>query len=1102
MLFFSLVFIFFNVYKEKKLLAKYFLQENEKNNLNYNYNLIQNDNNSFYIKNSYFLYEIFLSEDEFIYNKIKTYKNNKTSLIQVNTQETISPFISYYNEDYLDINLYFNNNSMVNITPEINEYSNLKLKFISLESNKLLTLWVNNEENKNYIKYDNIINNNLINICPLSQLNFTNKIHSFSFITETDYYLFIIEHERDKNNLTKTELITLNYKECSTNYPKNFISRIMVHNISQLISNTILLINKNKFVLNCYIYYNKENLLLFECQHIYLLNVSGYYLPDINKIIYKTSEIDKNINYIKLVNLSDVYLAVVTNIGFYLFRIIEYKTEFFFLGEGPVYDTNKENVEVFFYKYVDWYFKDILFINERWFVQVLKQFKENNEIIIKLYDIFGEDENEEDFECPNYNNNKTFNLYEDYNISEIYFNQKFIDNYFIKIKSNLKFGKFNFGDDYLNKNIEIRNLIYFVIEYTELSQFDLKFDLINKYNNKNDIKNCKIKILLNTSENFFSLNSDENILKYKKILKYYLNSSDNNNNNNNLNENNKISSSYNFDLNNSEFMLSIYSSKKCKKENFYSSNNNKLPFISIENEDNNKINDENNNEYYIMEIVNKNNMYELNYSFINNENKEIDKNKLNIIIYYPIIINYEENYNNENIINKIISCDSNFSFYNISLDFYTNPCYILNNNLSLSLNSRRNLFLYNLSKCPNGSEFINYFSDYNIIGCSFYNNFNDNVVLSNKNNYYYHNNINNDIFETKIDNKFDILKCKNSFKLFSNINLLNVIILLITGIILLSYLYFIIYFLGYKINKYKFLNEIFINIIKEKKFFTKNNFHSFSIKTDLKINNQNSNETNKTKNSFNPFLIEKFKKEKNNTLNSKNKKSNLENEKNLNLLNSKIPKKLKIIIKNLNINKDFRNSFDKRIFIVYFCDIISEKIFILSVFLSNNILYPLNIKLMNNLFIINLIIFLNSFFYSKKIFHSIIIGLFNYFILISLNFLFNFYDYLKFNKQYDNNKYNFEKYSFNIKLKSFLTFLIIMVCNILMWIYIVIFGNIHRNYDNSHKIIIIYYSLSSILTIIILQILICILSTLFRYCSNKNNNFLIKISLIFYSLFL
>ena len=312
--------------------------------------------------------------------------------------------------------------------------------------------------------------------------------------------------------------------------------------------------------------------------------------------------------------------------------------------------------------------------------------------------------------------------------------------------------------------------------------------------------------------------------------------------------------------------------------------------------------------------------------------------------------------------------------------------------------------------------------------------------------------------------------------------------------ILLSYLYFIIYFLGYKINKYKFLNEIFINIIKEKKFYIKNNFHSFSIKTDLKINNQNSNESNKKL--FNPFLIEKIKKEKSNTKNNKN----LQNEKNL--LNSKIPKKLKIIIKNLNINKEFRNNFDNRNFIIYFCDIISEKIFILSIFLSNNILYPLNIKLMNNLFIINLIIFLNSFFYSKKILHSIIIGIFNYLILISLNSLFNFYDYLKFNKKYDNNKYNFEKYSFNIKLKSFLTFLIIMVCNILMWIYIVIFGNVHRNYDNSQKIIIIYYSLSSILTIIILQILICILSTLFRYCSNKNNNFLIKISLIFYSLFL
>ena len=1078
MFFFTLIILYVNITKEIKFLGKYLIKENE-NNLIYNYNLIQKDNESFYIKNSYFLYEIFLTEDEFIYNKIKTYKNNKTFLIQVNTQEKINPFISYYNDDYLDINLHFNNNSIFNITPEKTFlYKNLSLKFISLESNKLLSLWINNEQNKNYILYDNIINNKIKNICPLSQLNFNNKIHCMSLITETDYYLFIYEHERDENNLTKTELITLNYKECSINYPKNFAPKILVNNIKKLISNTILLINKNKFALNCYLYYNKENKYLFECQHIYILNVSGYYLPDINNVIYTTSEVNKNINYIKLVNLSDVYVAVLTNIGFYLFRIVEYKIEYFFLGEGPVYDTNKKNVEVFFYKYDDWYYKEILFINERHFVQVLKEFKESNEIVIKLYDIFGEDEIDEnliEFECNNNNNNNIlFNLYVDYNISEIYFKKNYVENYFINIKSKLNFGKFNV-EDYLNKNIEINSLIYYVIEYTELNQFELKYDLISKYNNKYDIKNCKMKIMLNSSENFFSLNINENILKYKKILKYYFNSS-------NINE-----YYYNFDLNNSEYVLSIYSSKKCKKENFYlKSNNNKIPFISIENENENNSNVEknnNNSEYFIMEIINKNNMYELNYSFINKENNEIENNKLNIIIYYPIIINYKENYNNENLINKIISYDSNFPFYNISLDFYTNPCYTLNNNLTLSLDTRREIFLYNLSKCPNGSKFIKYYSDYNIIECSIFNN----NILNN-------NNVNNEKFETKNINKFDILKCKNSFNLFSKINLLNFIIFIITGMILLSYLYFIIYFLGYKINKYKFLNEIFINIIKEKKFYIKNNFHSFSIKTDLKINNQNSNESNKKL--FNPFLIEKIKKEKNNTKNNKN----LQNEKNL--LNSKIPKKLKIIIKNLNINKEFRNNFDNRNFIIYFCDIISEKIFILSIFLSNNILYPLNIKLMNNLFIINLIIFLNSFFYSKKILYSIIIGIFNYFILISLNLLFNFYDYLKFNKKYDNNKYNFEKYSFNIKLKSFLTFLIIMVCNILMWIYIVIFGNVHRNYDNSQKIIIIYYSLSSILTIIILQILICILSTLFRYCSNKNNNFLIKISLIFYSLFL
>ena len=1094
MFFFTLIILFVDISKEIKFLGKFLIKENEENNLISNYNLIQNDNESFYIKNSYFLYEIFLTENEFIYNKIKTYKNNKTFLIQVNTQENIKPFISYYNDDYLDINLYFNNNSIFNITPEKSTFfSNLNLKFISLESNKLLSLWINKEQNKNYILYDNIINNKIINICPLSQLYFNNKIHCMSFITETDYYLFIYEHERDENNLTKTELVTLNYKECSINYPKNFIPKIIVHNISKLISNTILLINKNKFALNCYLYYNKENILLFECQHIYILNVSGYYLPDINKVIYKTSEVNKNINYIKLVNLSDSYIAVLTNIGFYLFKIIEYKIEYFFLGEGPVYDTNKNNVEVFFYKYDDWYYKEILFINERHFVHVLKEFEENKEIVIKLYDIFGEDEIDEnliEFECYNNNNNILFNLYVDYNISEIYFNKNYVENYFIKIKSKLNFGKFNF-EDYLNKNIEINSLIYYVIEYTELTHFDLKYDLISKYNNNYDIKNCEIKIMLNSSENFFSLNSNENILKYKKILKYYFNSSEENNNlNENYNNNNKYY--YNFELNNSEYVLSIYSSKKCKKENFYNSNNNKLPFISIENENNSneEKNNNNNNEFFIMEIINKNNMNELNYSFFNKENNEIDINKLNIIIYYPIILNYKENFNNENIINKIISYDSNFPFYNISLDFYTNPCYILNNNLSLSLDTRREIFLYNLSKCPNGSNFINYYSDYNIIECSIFNN---NIILNN--NYYcYNNNVNHEIFETKNINKFDILKCKNSFNLFSKINILNFIMLIITGMILLSYLYFIIYFLGYKINKYKFLNEIFINIIKEKKFYTKNNFHSFSIKTDLKINNQNSNESNKKL--FNPFLIEKIKKEKNNTKNNKN----LQNEKNL--LNSKIPKKLKIIIKNLNINKEFRNNFDNRNFIIYFCDIISEKIFILSIFLSNNILYPLNIKLMNNLFIINLIIFLNTFFYSKKILHSIIIGIFNYLILISLNSLFNFYDYLKFNKKYDNNKYNFEKYSFNIKLKSFLTFLIIMVCNILMWIYIVIFGNVHRNYDNSQKIIIIYYSLSSILTIIILQILICILSTLFRYCSNKNNNFLIKISLIFYSLFL
>ena len=74
MFFFTLIILCVNITKEIKFLGKYLIKENE-NNLIYNYNLIQNDNESFYIKNSYFLYEIFLTENEFIYNKIKTYKN-------------------------------------------------------------------------------------------------------------------------------------------------------------------------------------------------------------------------------------------------------------------------------------------------------------------------------------------------------------------------------------------------------------------------------------------------------------------------------------------------------------------------------------------------------------------------------------------------------------------------------------------------------------------------------------------------------------------------------------------------------------------------------------------------------------------------------------------------------------------------------------------------------------------------------------------------------------------------------------------------------------------------------------------------------------------
>ena len=122
MLFFTLFLfcLFYTISIEKKLLGKYVIKEEEK--FNFDYSLIQNNNNSFYIGSFYSIYNISLSEDEIKCTKINTNNKKNISLIQVITQENINPFVTYYNNngDYLEIKLYLNNN-IYDITPNFND---------------------------------------------------------------------------------------------------------------------------------------------------------------------------------------------------------------------------------------------------------------------------------------------------------------------------------------------------------------------------------------------------------------------------------------------------------------------------------------------------------------------------------------------------------------------------------------------------------------------------------------------------------------------------------------------------------------------------------------------------------------------------------------------------------------------------------------------------------------------------------------------------------------------------------------------------------------------------------------------------------------------
>ena len=518
-------------------------------------------------------------------------------------------------------------------------------------------------------------------------------------------------------------------------------------------------------------------------------------------------------------------------------------------------------------------------------------------------------------------------------------------------------------------------------------------------------------------------------------------------------------------------------------------------------------NNKDNKLLYIGIIYNKNQRDNLTYQVYTSNGEEIDINSIcneeTITKSYPIIKNNTKTSLLLGILNKI--SQSNFEeLYNPSSSFYTQPCSYANFlTEDASIEVRQNMYQYDLTFCPDNCENKGYNQITQMLLCKCTAN-NENKVGS--------------ISEPNKHSTFPNVTHSTSFYLFSCSSLLSefpgsganmmhwyILVYIIVDIVLI--------FTFIQSQNKSFQNSFYqrrsLNTfpaapVKNKDLTEGIELPEIKSNSNEYIDNNNNEDKNSNdieisrKNGLKPSMLEIM-------------RQNIDE---YNLRHKKFSKEeLNILSIEEAVYRDKRNIFE------YLLDIILEKVFILSIFTNYNSYYPNCVKFSIHLLIIILLFFFTAGFFSDAdstnrfntaisdelnyIFSnelSIILYAFlvSFFILNLLDSLMSSYCSLyHYSHLFIKGRSRYKNLLRIIAIKSIIVYIICAVIGGLCWYFLYIFSYMRKQIQT----VIVIHSCFAILLIIISQIILAIIASIFRIigmvCKSK---IIFYIGIVFYFL--
>ena len=513
-------------------------------------------------------------------------------------------------------------------------------------------------------------------------------------------------------------------------------------------------------------------------------------------------------------------------------------------------------------------------------------------------------------------------------------------------------------------------------------------------------------------------------------------------------------------------------------------------------------NNKDNKLLYIGIIYNKNQRDNLTYQIYNSNGKEIEINSFcseeTITKSYPIIKNNTKTSLLLGILHKI--SQSNLEdLYNPSSSFYTQPCSYANFlTEDASIEVRQNMYQYDLTFCPDNCENKGYNQITQMLLCKC-TSVNDNKVGS--------------ISEPNKKSNFPNITHSTSFYLFSCSSLLSEFPG--SGENMMHW-YILVYIIVDIVLIFTFIqsqNKSFQNSFYQRRSLStfpaapvKNKDLTEGIELPEIKSNSNDSENNEDKNSIDIEITRK------NGLKPSMLEIMRQNIDEYNLTHKKFSKEeLNILSIEEAVYRDKRNIFE------YLLDIILEKVFILSIFTNYNSYYPNCVKFSIHLLVIILLFFFTAGFFSDadstNRFNTSISNELNYILSNELSIIFhsflasffilNFLDSLMssycsiyhYSQLFIKGRSRYKNLLRIIAIKSIIVYIICAVIGGLCWYFLYIFGYMRKQIQT----VIVIHSCFAILFIILSQIIIAIIASIFRIigmvCKSK---IIFYIGIVFY----